>query len=364
MSDTFRILVINPGSTSTKLALFEGKNEIHSMNCTHSVEDLIGFSSVVDQEEFRFNLIKEFLNQIREDAESPLDAAIGRGGLLKPLEGGIYRVGQPMVEDLRSARFGEHACNLGAVLAQRLANEESEKGRPCEAFIADPVVVDELCDEARISGMPELERKSIFHALNQKSVAREVALKLGKDYEEVCLIVAHLGGGVSVGAHRNGKVIDVNNALNGEGPFSPERSGSLPAGQLSELIFSGRFSPNEIMKKITGKGGLFAYCGTKDLRELLKTISSGDEKAEIVYRAMVLQISQEIARHGATLEGRVDGIILTGGLAYSTDFVEELKKKISFLGKVFVIPGEREMTALADNALDALSGCRLIKEYD
>ena len=319
---------------------------------------------MADQEEYRLSLIRTLLEEAGDAGAGPLDAVIGRGGLLKPLEGGIYRVTPDMMDDLRSARFGEHASNLGALLAQRLAEEQERQGRHCLALIADPVVVDELCPEARLSGLPGMERRSIFHALNQKSVARSVAASLGKPYESLHLIVAHMGGGISVGAHRHGRVIDVNNALDGDGPFSPERSGGLPAGQLVALSLSGDLSRQELKKKITGRGGMYAYAGTKDLRDLLDQASSGDEQAALVYRSMVLQIAQEIARHGATLEGRIDGVILTGGLANSDRLVEDLKRRISYLGPVFAVPGEREMAALAENALDALAGIRPVKEYD
>ena len=364
MSKVFRILAINPGSTSTKLALFENDNEIHSFNITHLGDELDLFSKVSDQEEYRFNLIRTMLEKSNDKGFDRLDAIIGRGGLLHPMEGGVYHVNEAMLEDLRDARFGEHACNLGAILARRIGEEQKAKGIVCEVFIADPVVVDELSPEARYSGLPGLERKSIFHALNQKSVARSIAGQLGKSYDELNLIVAHMGGGISVGAHRKGRVVDVNNALDGDGPFSPERSGGLPVGQLVKLALSGQYSLSDLKKMITGQGGVIAYCGTKDMKMIEQRIQGGDRNARLVFDAMSYQISQEIARHGATLEGVVDGIILTGGQARSQDLVESIKKRVSFLGPVFVIPGEREMVSLSGNALDALKGLQPVKEYE
>ncbi len=364
MSETYRILAINPGSTSTKLALFEDENEIHSLNITHLDDELDLFPLVSDQEEYRFNLIRTMMDKTNDKGFDRLDAVIGRGGLLHPMEGGVYHVNEAMLEDLREARYGEHACNLGAVLARRIGDEQKAKGNVCEVLIADPVVVDELCPEARCSGLPGLERKSVFHALNQKSVARNVAGQLGKPYEELNLIVAHMGGGISVGAHKKGRVVDVNNALDGDGPFSPERSGGLPAGQLVKLALSGQYSLEELKKMITGQGGVIAYCGTKDMRMIEERIRAGDTSARLVFNAMSYQISQEIARHGATLEGDVDGIILTGGQARSEDLVEAIKKRVSFLAPIYVIPGEREMASLSGNALDALRGLQPVKEYE
>lgn len=364
MSESYRILAINPGSTTTKLALYLGEEEIHTINITHSPDELNQFPTVADQEEYRYRLMTEFLEKSEARGFDHLDAVIGRGGLLKPLDGGIYRINYTMLEDLRSARFGEHGCNLGALMAKGIADAQAENGFPCEALIADPVVVDELCPEARYSGMPEIERKSIFHALNQKSVARTIAKELGKSYEDLNLIVTHMGGGISVGAHRKGRVIDVNNALDGDGPFSPERAGTIPAEQLVSLVFSDQFTYEELKRMLTGSGGMYGYCGLKDMREVEERISSGNGQIKEAYGAMIYQIAQEIAKHGATLEGQVDAIVLTGGLAYSESLIEALKRKVSFLAPVYVIPGEREMYSLAKNALEALNGTRAIKEYD
>ncbi|MDC7231649.1 MAG: butyrate kinase [Spirochaetales bacterium] len=305
---------------------------------------------------------RDSLKPLLEDLErdEKLDAVIGRGGLMKPLSGGVYRVSQAMLEDLASCRYGTHASNLGAALARELADRYGVDN--CPAFIADPVVVDEMIPEARISGIKGLERRSIFHALNQKSTARAAAESLGQSYEVVNLIVAHMGGGISVGAHRRGRVVDVNNALDGEGPFSPERSGTVPAGQLLDLVEAG--TPlADIRRLLTGNGGLASLSGSKDFRKLAEDCDKGSEEAVTLYKALVLQISQEICRHGATLEGQVDGIVLTGGLANSTRLVGDIIRKIEFLGKVIVIPGEREMQSLAENANAAVQGKREIREY-
>ncbi|WP_347877413.1 butyrate kinase [Caloranaerobacter azorensis] len=288
-----------------------------------------------------------------------LSAVVGRGGLLKPIAGGTYKVNERMLEDLKVGVLGEHASNLGGILAHEIASQLN-----IPAFIVDPVVVDEMEDVARISGMPELERKSIFHALNQKAVARRAAKELGKAYNEVNLIVAHLGGGISVGAHKNGRVIDVNNALDGEGPFSPERTGGLPVGDLVKLCFSGKYTLAEMKKKIKGNGGLVAYLGTNDAREVVKMIENGDKKAELVYKAMAYQVAKEIGSLAAVLEGKVDGIILTGGIAYDKRFTKWIIDRVSFISKVFVYPGEDEMIALAEGGLRVLRGEEEAKVYN
>ena len=360
MFDAYHILVINPGSTSTKLALYQDREEVKILEISHREDELLPFEGVADQEEFRFSLVKEFLEEAGNDLR--LHAVIGRGGLLHPLKGGVYRVNTQMMDDLKSGRYGEHASNLGAILAGRVVRELCRDS--CQAFIADPVVVDELLPEARLSGLPELERRSIFHALNQKSVARIAAKEMGRPYEELNLIVCHMGGGITVGAHRKGRVIDVNNGLDGDGPFTPERSGGLPAWPLVELALSGRYTREELKKKIIGKGGVFAYLGSKDMIPFENQAKMGDGKSMLVHKAMALQLSQEIAKHGATLEGQIDAIVLTGGLARDRILVEHMEKKISFLAPILIYPGEKEMEALADNALAALKGTRQVMEYE
>ncbi|EOC99638.1 butyrate kinase [Caldisalinibacter kiritimatiensis] len=357
MSEVFRLLIINPGSTSTKIAIFDNEKPVLEETLRHSSEELEKYEKIYDQYEFRKNIILETLNEKGFNI-TKLSAVVGRGGLLKPIDGGTYKVNEPMIEDLKVGVLGEHASNLGGIIANEIASQLN-----IPAFIVDPVVVDEMEDVARISGMPELERKSIFHALNQKAVARRAAKELGKSYEEVNLIVAHLGGGVSVGAHRKGRVIDVNNALDGEGPFSPERSGGLPVGDLAKLCFSGKYTLADIKKKIKGNGGLVAYLGTNDGREVVKMIKNGDEKAELVYKAMAYQVAKDIGSCAAVLKGEVDGIVITGGIAYDDMFVGWVKERVGFISKVFVYPGEDEMIALAQGGLRVLRGEEEPKEY-
>jgi butyrate kinase len=368
-----RILVINPGSTSTKVALFYGLEKSAEITASHSTEDLRLFETLPDQLFFREAVIRKFLREQGWKMED-LDAVAGRGGMLHPLNGGIYEVGPDMLADLRSSRYGSHASNLGAQLAREIADRAD-----CPAYIVDPIAVDELDDPARISGHPLIPRRSVFHALNQRSVARLVAERIGKSYETSRFIVAHMGGGISVGAHRNGRVIDVNNALDGDGPFTPERAGTLPTGQVVSLCFRSGKSENEIRKMIKGEGGVVAYCGTNDLRELVKMMESQDEKAaagqsppdsgtarvppEVVFEALGRQIAREICAHGATLEGQVDAVILTGGMAYSRELVKRLISMCGWMAPVEVVPGEREMEALAEGAYRALKGEEQVKEY-
>lgn len=353
----FRMLVINPGSTSTKIAVFDDLNPVFVETLRHSSEELAPYNTIFEQYEFRKNVILNALKEKNVPIES-LNAVVGRGGLLKPIEGGTYNVNEKMIEDLKIGVQGQHASNLGGVIAYEIA-----KSVNIPAFIVDPVVVDEMDEIARISGMPEIQRKSIFHALNQKAVAKRYAKEHGKKYEELNLIVAHLGGGISVGAHRKGRVVDVNNALDGEGPFSPERTGSLPVGDLVKLCFSGKYTLDEIKKKITGKGGLMAYFGTNDARDVEKMMVEGNKEAELVYKAMAYQVAKEIGMCATVLKGEVDAVILTGGLAYGKTFVEWIKERISFIAPVVVYPGEDEMLALAEGGLRVLRGEEIAKEY-
>jgi len=353
-----RILVINPGSTSTKLSVFEDERECVQATIAHPAADLKPFKRIMDQIEFRTLLVRNFLHENHVDI-GKINAVIGRGGLLKPIRSGVYRINTAMLEDLGSGRFGEHASNLGGVLAHRLAQEAG-----CPAFIADPVVVDEMDAIARLSGLPGIERKSIFHALNQKSVAWEIARKIGKPYAACNFIVAHMGGGISVGAHCRGCVIDVNNALDGDGPFAPERTGGLPAGQLVEMCFSGQYTLAEMKRKLTGMGGLVAYRGSHSFTNLKKAVLAGDAQAQLIYEAMAYQVSKEIAMHGATLKGDVDRIILTGGLARDETFVGKIKERVCHLAVVEVIPGEREMASLAQAAWMVLRQMEPEKEYN
>lgn len=353
----YRMLVINPGSTSTKIAVFDDLNPVFVETLRHSTEELAPYKTIFEQYDFRKNVILKAVKEKGIDINT-LNAVVGRGGLLKSIEGGTYCVNDAMLKDLKVGVQGQHASNLGGIIAYEIA-----KSLEIQAFIVDPVVVDEMDDIARISGMPEIQRKSIFHALNQKAVAKRYAKEKGTKYEGLNLIVAHMGGGISVGAHKNGRVIDVNNALDGEGPFSPERTGSLPVGELIKLCYSGKYTLDEIKKKITGKGGLVAYLGTNDGREVQKMVNDGNREAELIYKAMAYQVAKEIGACAAVLHGKVDAVILTGGLAYGSEFVEWIKERISFIGPVVVYPGEDEMLALAEGGLRVLNGEEKAREY-
>jgi butyrate kinase len=352
------ILAINPGSTSTKFALFEEQNLIFEKTLRHSAVELKDFVRVTDQFHFRKDLIMKELDE-RNIKIRNIAAVVGRGGLVKPIESGIYEVNSKMKEDLTSAIMGEHASNLGGLIADEIASTLPG----AKAFIVDPVVVDELEPVARISGHPAIERISIFHALNQKAVARTYAASINRKYEELNLVVAHMGGGISVGAHRKGRVIDVNNALNGDGPFSPERSGGLPSGQLIDLCFSDKFSREEIKSMISGRGGIVAYLGTNNFIDVCSRAESGDKKAILITEAIAYQISKEIGAMSAALGGAVDAVILTGGLAHQKSHVERIRKMVGFIARVVVFPGEDEIRALAYNGLLALDEKIEIKKY-
>ncbi|MGA2362324.1 MAG: butyrate kinase [Candidatus Aminicenantales bacterium] len=351
------LLIINPGSTSTKIAVYEDEREVLSENISHSAEELAPFTKIVDQKGFRKDII---LKTLKEKSVEPADlaAVIGRGGLLNPIPSGVYRVNDRMLEDLYNGVQGEHASNLGGLIADEIARP---LGIP--AFIVDPVVVDEFDDWARLSGVPEIRRRSIFHALNHKYSARLAARQLGKSYESVNLIVCHLGGGISIGVHKQGRVVDVNNALNGEGPIAPERAGTLPAGDLVALAFSGKYAERDLKKMLTGRGGMVAHLKTNDMRETLKRVAQGDKQAELVFTAMVITVAKQVGACAAVLKGQVDGIVLTGGLAFSTEFIDRIKESIQFLGPVFVFPGENEMAALAQAGLRVIRGEDTARTY-
>jgi butyrate kinase len=352
------ILVVNPGSTSTKIALFEEDKAVFEKSLSHSQSELEGFEKITDQFQFRKDLIlRELSNNDTETTR--IRAVVGRGGLVKPIQSGIYKVNTGMLEDLKSACYGQHASNLGAIIAEEIASSIPS----AEAYIVDPVVVDELQEVARVSGHPAISRRSVFHALNQKAVARVYASSAGKKYEDLNLIIAHMGGGISVGAHRRGKVIDVNNALDGDGPFSPERSGGLPSGQLAELCFSGRFTHTEIKAMISGKGGMVAYLGTNSFRDICTMAEKGDGKAELIRSAVSYQVAKEIGAMASVLNGKVDAVILTGGMAYQESHVNTVRSMVGYIAEVIVYPGEDEMKALAYNALLALDGKLEVKIY-
>ncbi|MBP0724387.1 butyrate kinase [Bacillus sp. RG28] len=352
-----RILVINPGSTSTKVGVFDDEKPIIEQTIRHEDEQLDSFSSIIDQYNFRKNIILEVLHKEGINL-SKLSAVCGRGGLLRPIEGGTYAVNDVMLEDLKSGYNGQHASNLGGIIANEIA-----KGLNIPAFIVDPVVVDEMEPIAKISGLPQVERKSIFHALNQKSVARKVAKQLGKKYSDLNLIVTHMGGGITVGAHKKGKVIDVNNGLDGEGPFSPERTGTVPVGDLVKMCFSGDYYINEVQKMLVGHGGLAGYLGTADAIKVEKMIENGDEQAKLIYEAMAYQVAKEIGSAGAVLEGDIDAIVLTGGIAYSDIIVNEITNRVKWMARVIVLPGENELQALSEGALRVLREEEDAKDY-
>lgn len=354
----YRILSINPGSTSTKIAIFDDEKEVFNKTLRHSEAQINSYGSIMEQAPFRKQIIMDALAESDINIQK-LDAIVGRGGLVKPIPGGTYAVNEALLKDVQHSPMGEHASNLGAMLAHEIAGSLN-----LPAFIVDPVVVDEMEDVARISGHPEIERVSIFHALNQKAVAHRYAKETGRKYEELNLIVVHLGGGVSIGAHEKGRVIDVNNALNGDGPFSPERSGGLPIGALSKLCFSGKYTKDEVKRMITGKGGFVSYLGTNDGREVQKKIEQGDAYAELIHRAMAYQIRKEIGACAAVLKGKVDQIILTGGLAYDKTLVQDISDAVRFISPITVYPGEDEMSALTEGALRVLRGEEKAKVYE
>jgi butyrate kinase len=356
--DANYILVINPGATSTKIAVYQDNRSVFLKTIRHECDELEIFSQTSDQLEYRLNLV---LSEV-EANHIPFDSIgviISRGGLLHPIESGVYEVNQAMIADLEVGVMGDHASNLGGLIAHRLLQKFPNAG----AYIADPVVVDEMQEVARISGHPEFQRISIFHALNQKSVARTYAHSRGVEYEDLNLVVAHLGSGISVGAHEKGRVIDVNNGLDGEGPFAPERSGTLPAGALARYCLEKDVSWTQVRKMLIGEGGLYAYMGHKDAQRLEKEAREGNPKAMILQEAMAYQISKEIGAMATVLGGVVDAILITGGMAHNPDLTGEVKKRVGFIAPVLIFPGEDEMRALAHNGSLLLSGKISARKY-
>jgi butyrate kinase len=352
------ILAINPGSTSTKIAVYTNTKVIFLKSIQHPAEELAHFKTIVDQYQYRKQIVLDELKHANIETDL-IEAVVGRGGLIRPIKSGIYAINDRMKNDLKEGILGEHASNLGGLIADDIAHSLPN----ARAFIADPVVVDELEDVARYAGHPRFKRISIFHALNQKATARAYARLLNKKYEDLNLIIAHLGGGISVGAHRAGRVIDVNNALDGEGPFSPERSGTLPAGQLIKECFAEGADPEEVRAMVIGQGGLMAYFGTNSAYQIELMAMDGDETARKIQDAMSYQIAKEIGAMATVLKGDVDGIILTGGIANNPMVVEYVKKMVSFVAPVIIYPGEDEMHALAMNGLMVLKGEVVAKEY-
>lgn len=350
-------LIINPGSTSTKIGVFEDETLLFEETLRHSTEEIAQYASIVDQNDFRKQIILDLLKEKDFDIRS-LQVIVGRGGMLKPIPGGTYAVSDDLLHDLKIGKQGQHASNLGGILAREIGDEI---GVP--SYIVDPVVVDELMPIARYSGVPELPRTSVFHALNQKAVAKRYAKEKGVSYESLNLIVVHMGGGVSVGAHEKGRVIDVFNALDGDGAFSPERAGAVPSGALIRMCFSGEYTEKEVYKKIVGGGGFNAYLGTNDMRDVAKMIDEGDTHADEVREAFILQVCKNIGSMSCVLKGKVDAIIVTGGIAYNKAVVDKMEERAGFIAPFTVYPGEDELLALAQGALRVLNGEEKGMEY-
>ena len=350
-------LIINPGSTSTKIGVFEDETLLFEETLRHSTEEIAQYASIVDQKDFRKKIITDLLKEKDFDIKS-LGMVVGRGGMLKPIPGGTYAVTDDLLEDLKIGKQGQHASNLGGILAREIADEI---GVP--SYIVDPVVVDELAPVARYSGVKELPRTSVFHALNQKAVAKRYAKEAGKAYDSMNLIVVHMGGGVSVGAHEKGKVIDVFNALDGDGAFSPERAGAVPSGALIKMCFSGEYTEKEVYSKIVGKGGFNSYLGTNDMRNVIKMIEEGNEEAKTMFDAFIFQVTKDIGSMACVLNGKVDQIIVTGGIAYNAKVIENLKEKAGWIAPFTVYPGEDELLALVQGGLRVLNGEEKAMEY-
>jgi butyrate kinase len=351
-----KVLVLNPGSTSTKIAVWSTEGPLLQETVAHPSDELAQYPRVVDQFPLRLEAIEAAGSDWLQSGK--LNAVVGRGGPLRPLEGGTYRITERMLDDLRSAKWSNHASNLGAIIAHHLAGKLD---LPC--FVVDPVTVDEFSPLARISGVPEIQRKARSHALNIKATARQAATMIGKPLDQTRFVVVHMGGGLSICALEGGRIIDVNDGLLGMGPFSPERAGALPIGALVKLCFSGEFAEEELLRKLSTESGLKAYLGTSDCVEVERRMEAGDDEAKLYYNAMLYQIAKEIGAMAAVLMGSLDGIILTGGMANSPLLTETLKAYVAFLGKVFVIPGEKEMEALAWGAFRVLEGKEEAKVY-
>lgn len=360
----YRLLVINPGSTSTKVAVYEDEQPLFLETLQHSSRDLAAYVHVLDQLDLRREVILDLLRQQQVPLDS-LSAVVARGGLLRPIRSGTYQINDQMLSELgRRDKEREHASSLGALLADEIA-----RGVGIPAYIVDPVSVDEFDDVARVSGLPEIERKSLSHALNLKATARRAAQDLGRPYEELDLVVVHLGGGISVTAHRQGRMVDVNQALDGTGPFAPERAGGLPVGDVVRMCF-GEAPYNDLgltyegmMKKLAGWGGLVAHLGTNSALEVEKRIAAGDERARLVYEAMAYQIAKEIGSMATVLKGRVDAVVLTGGLARSEMLISAIRERVAWIAPFMVYPGEDEMLALAQGALRVLEGIEPVRVY-
>ena len=355
----YRVLAINPGSTSTKIAVFDDTKNVFTETLRHDAKEIDSFGGIIEQYEFRKNLVLNALNKHGVEVAS-LEAVVGRGGLIRSVPSGTYKVGEKLLADLKNPElWGRiHASNLGAFIAKSIADEIN-----VPSFIVDPVTVDEFPPIAKISGCPEIERQSLFHALNIRYCGISICKENGKKFEDCNMIGVHMGGGISVAAIDHGKVVDVNNAVLGMGPFSPQRAGALPIGDLLQMAFSGKYTHNEMKAMFTKTGGLLAYLGTDDGREVAKRIAAGDKKAELVFSAMLYQVAKEIGACATVLNGKVDHIFITGGLAFNDFVVSTLKDRCGFIAPFTIIPGEREMEALTQGGIRVLKDEEEAKEY-
>jgi len=344
-----KILAINPGSTSSKIGYFEDTSCISSITIRHNQEEIARFESIIDQYPMRKDAIMDWMDEQNIDVKD-LDGVVGRGGLLKPTNGGTFKVNESIVSDLINARFGVHASNLGALIAREIADKAG-----VDAFIVDPVTTDEFGPLARYSGHPDIQRFSVFHALNQKASARTICEKMQKEYNDVNMIIAHLGGGATIAAHEKGRAVDVNHGLE-EGPFTPERSGSLPVLEIIKMSYSGKFTQEEMKKKVVGRGGMTAYMGTSDIQAVVKMAENGDKKAAEILDAMVYQICKEIGACAAVLKGAVDTIVITGGVAYNEYITDRIKERVSFISSIHILPGENELLSMTSGVLRVLEG--------
>lgn len=351
-----KILVVNPGSTSTKIGLYHDLVPVHLATIVHTSSELARFADVHDQYGFRRDVVLRELE--RHHLALDFDAVIGRGGIARPVPGGAYAVGPEMIADCLNARL-RHACNLGCKIAHDIAALVPS----CRALVAEPGVVDELMPVARVGGHPEFPRHSLWHALNQRAVARRYAREVGRSYADLRLVVAHLGGGISIAAHDHGRAVDVNHAMSGDGPFTPERSGSLPVADVVRLCFSGRYTEQQLLRLTSGEGGMVAHLGTNDLREAERRMACGDDHARLVVEAMAYQVAKAVCALGATFGASPDAILLTGGLAHSAHFVNLVTRRVAFLAPVRCYPGEDELGALAEVALAVLRGDMVAQPY-
>lgn len=359
-----RILVINTGSTSSKIGFYDSGDMLFEKNLTHSAEEIAKYNSVMDQTPMRRDAITEFLSESGIALES-IDLVMARGGLITPIQTGVYEVNPDMRDALIEGKNGVHACNLSALLADDIAKmvNEAKGNAACRAFIADPPMADEMLPEVKIGGLPEFPRKTLFHALNSRAMVRRYAKSVGKTNKDVTVIVAHMGGGSSVSLHRNGQVIDTTDALGGDGPISPERAGTVPGFPLVDMCFSGEYTKAEIKKKLVGKGGAVAYFGTNDIREVIARAKDGDEACATFLKGFCVSVAKYIGSLATVVGGKVDAIVLTGGIAHSKDITSDIAGRVGFIAPVEVYPGENELESLAENGYGILSEEFEIKEY-